>query len=90
MARFILILILALIVGRAFWRLFDGVVEGATGVRRPSARTPQRRVHMVRDPVCGTFVVPERAVELANGREPLYFCSAGCRDQYQARGARRA
>ena len=86
MARFILLLILVLIVGRAFWRLVDGVVEGATG-RRPSGRTPQPSVHMVRDPVCGTFVVPERAIMLANGRDQLYFCSAGCRDRYQARRA---
>jgi YHS domain-containing protein len=37
---------------------------------------------MVRDPVCGTYVVPGRALELARGRETLYFCSEKCRDQY--------
>jgi YHS domain-containing protein len=89
MARYFLLMILVVILARAFWRLFDGVVEGVTG-RRPAARTPQRAVHMVRDPVCGTFVVPERAIVLANGRDQIYFCSAGCRDQYQAHRARPA
>ena len=86
MPRFFLLLILVIILGRAFWRLVDGVVEGATG-RRTEARTPQRSVHMVRDPVCGTFVVPERAIALTSGRDQQYFSSAGCRDKYQAQRA---
>ena len=45
---------------------------------------PQRGVQMVRDPVCGTFVVPARAVPLLTGHERLYFCSADCRDKYRA------
>jgi hypothetical protein len=42
---------------------------------------------MERDPVCGTFVVPERAVKLTTGREDRFFCSVACRDAYRARGA---
>ena len=86
MPRFFLLLILVIILGRAFWRLVDGVVEGATG-RRTEARTPQRSVHMVRDPVCGTFVVPDRAVALHDGRAHVFFCSDACRDKYRARTA---
>jgi YHS domain-containing protein len=44
-------------------------------------------VSMVRDPVCGTFVVPERAVTLVNGRTTINFCSEACRDKYRARTA---
>jgi YHS domain-containing protein len=41
---------------------------------------------MQRDPVCGTFVVPERAIALSGSRgERLYFCSIECRDKYRAR-----
>jgi YHS domain-containing protein len=41
---------------------------------------------MVRDPICGTFVVPERAVALsAGGGQRLYFCSTECRDKYRSR-----
>jgi len=38
----------------------------------------------VRDPVCGTFVVPDRALMLSVGRQQLYFCSPACRDAYLA------
>jgi hypothetical protein len=84
MLRYILILILVAIVARAFWRIVDGVIEG---IRGPS-RTPQQPpagVAMARDPVCGTFVVRDRAVSLSDGARQLYFCSASCRDKYRAR-----
>jgi YHS domain-containing protein len=42
---------------------------------------------MVRDPVCGTFVVPERALTITNGREQVHFCSTTCRDKYRAKTA---
>jgi YHS domain-containing protein len=45
---------------------------------------PRRGVQMVRDPVCGTFVVPDRALMLLVGRQPIYFCSTACRDKYRA------
>jgi YHS domain-containing protein len=40
---------------------------------------------MVRDPVCGTFVLPERAVILSDGRTRVFFCSDVCRDTYRSR-----
>ena len=86
MARFILLLLLCIFLARIFWRSVDAFIEGATG--RPRARgTPQRGVSMVRDPVCGTFVLPERAVTLMNGRSRVFFCSEACRDKYRARTA---
>jgi len=42
---------------------------------------PQQGVPMVRDPVCGTFVLPERAVSLTDGRTACSFCSNTCRDK---------
>lgn len=84
MLRFILITLLITFIARAFWRIVDGMIEGATGKPR-AARTRMRGVQMVRDPVCGTFVVPDRAVTLAEGRRQIYFCSDQCRDQYRAR-----
>jgi putative ABC transport system ATP-binding protein len=35
-----------------------------------------------RDPVCGMLVEPERAVMLEQAGETLFFCAAGCRDEY--------
>jgi YHS domain-containing protein len=91
MARGFLLLVLVVFLARAFWRVVDGIVEGAkaTGPASP-ATTPPRSVQMVRDPVCGTFLVPERAIMISGGGAPLYFCSTRCRDQYQARQVRRA
>ncbi|MGE5244691.1 MAG: hypothetical protein ACM3SQ_10740 [Betaproteobacteria bacterium] len=82
MLRLVLVLILIVVVARAFWRVVDGIVEGLGGQpRRPPKG--QRGVHMERDPVCGTFVIPERAVSLSNGASRLYFCSTDCCDKYR-------
>jgi YHS domain-containing protein len=91
MLRFILLSILLTILFRAVSRLWAGVVRGmqsgnpSAGRRTDAASVPQRGVHMVRDPICGTFVVPERAVALsAGGGQRLYFCSTDCRDKYRS------
>jgi YHS domain-containing protein len=84
MVRYILLLVLLVIVGRAFWKILDGVIDGLR--ERPGTpRAPTAGVQMERDPICGTFVVRERAVTLAVGQRHLYFCSAGCRDKYRAK-----
>jgi uncharacterized protein len=87
MFRFILLLILFIFIARAFWRVVDGIIEGISG---QPPRTPSRTaggVAMVRDPVCGTFVLPERAITVTTGRQRLFFCSTACRDKYRARTA---
>jgi YHS domain-containing protein len=84
MVRIVLIIILVMVVARVFWRIVDNIIEAARG---GGAGVPQRGVPMVRDPVCGTFVLPERAVSLADGRQRIYFCSQACRDKYRARTA---
>jgi uncharacterized protein len=89
MLRLVLVLILFVFLARAFWRLVDGVIEGVTGQRRTPAR-PDRTgigIQMVRDPVCGTFLLPERALTMTAGRRQLFFCSTACRDKYRARSA---
>jgi len=84
LVRYILLFLLVAFLARAFWRLFAGFIEGVTGTPR-GARGPQPGVQMVRDPVCGTFVVPDRAVMLVEGARRVHFCSDKCRDQYRAR-----
>jgi YHS domain-containing protein len=83
MLRLVLFVVLAIFVARAFWRLFDAVVEGASGGRARN-QVPERGAHMVRDPVCGTFVLPNRALMLGDGRERVYFCSDACRDKFRS------
>ncbi len=87
MLRFLLLSLLLTLAVRAIGRLVDGIAQGMRGDPPPSARVPQRGVQMVRDPVCGTFVVPDRAVALAVGRDRVFFCSTACRDAYRARTA---
>jgi hypothetical protein len=55
---------------------------------RETETGPAQGIHMVRDPVCGTFVVPDRAVVLAEGSQRVYFCSASCRDTYRDSSSR--
>jgi YHS domain-containing protein len=76
--------LLVLVIVRAMWRLLGGVLAGMKS-KPPVLGAPEHGVHMVRDPVCGTFVVPDRAISLTVGRTVVYFCSAACRDQYRAR-----
>ncbi len=85
MLRYILLLLLMIFIARAFWRVVEGVLEGASGKSRSSGA--RKRVQMARDPVCGTFVVPDRAVTIEEGRHQIHFCSTACRDQYRARPA---
>jgi YHS domain-containing protein len=84
MLRYLLVLALIIIVARALWRILDGVAEGLRGTPR-TPQAPSSGVQMERDPVCGTFVVRDRAVTLSVGQRQLYFCSARCRDKYRAR-----
>jgi YHS domain-containing protein len=83
MLRVALVIIFIFVVARAFWRLLDGVVEGISRASHPGGQVPQRGVQMVRDPVCGTFVLPENALTLVDGRSRVYFCSDACRDKYR-------
>jgi len=83
LTRFLLFALLVLMLARAFWRLLTGVVEGASG-RPPERRGPPAKgVPMVRDPVCGTFVVPSRALTLTDGGQIHHFCSEECRRAFQ-------
>ena len=89
LVEFVVVMLLA----RAFWRLVGRAVQGLMGSvgpeRRqpPSSGPPATGVHMERDPVCGTFVVPDSALSIADGRSRVYFCSPDCRDRYRARTA---
>ena len=86
MLRFILLAILLMLIARAFWRLFDSVMESAG--RKPGAgRKQPAAVKLVRDPVCGTFVAPASARFLTTGGGTQYFCSDKCRDAYTSPGA---
>ena len=86
MLRFLLISILLTLAIRAAGRLIGGIIDGIGG-RPRGAGAPGHGVQMVRDPICGTFVLPDRALSIAGGHGRVFFCSESCRDTYRARTA---
>jgi YHS domain-containing protein len=78
--RLLVVAILVLVVARAFWRVVDGILDGARGNDRRAASS----VKLVRDPVCGTYVAPGTALSLSAGGTTHYFCSEQCRSKYRA------
>jgi YHS domain-containing protein len=72
-------LLLIIFVVRALTRLWRGVVEG---MRLPQPEPPSA-VPLARDPVCGTFVVPARALSGGTGADTRFFCSENCRRTYE-------
>jgi YHS domain-containing protein len=82
LVRFILFSILITLVVRAVMKFFGGVVEGASGPRRTSIPAAAK---MVKDPVCGTYVVKERALVASRGDETAWFCSPECQQAWQRR-----
>jgi YHS domain-containing protein len=75
----ILRIILVLIVLRLIWKFIRGVLEGAGFIQRPAHPS----VGLVRDPVCGVFVVPTNALTAGSGLDTRYFCSEKCRAEWR-------
>ena len=85
MFRWIVLLLLTALV----LRVVNGFLSGLITPRRPGAdarhgrsRTGRR---LVRDPVCGTFVAPSRALSARAGSTVHYFCSERCRKAFGRR-----
>jgi len=72
-------LVLASLVLRGVVRLLRGLAEGLQG---PPAPKPPTAVPLARDPVCGTYVVPSRALSAGAGTQMKFFCSENCRRVY--------
>ena len=90
MVRALLLFLFFLFVARAFWRLVEGVARGAMG---EGAAPPQSRrrgpaaptaVKMTQCPVCGTYVVPEKAITGVSKGKVVHFCSDACRATFAA------
>ncbi len=85
--RALLILALFWVIARVFWRFIEGVVSGATAPGPQGGRkgSMQTGVKMLPCPVCGTYVVPGKAITVTGGSGPVYFCSDKCRAAYVPR-----
>ena len=78
MFRILLWVVLLLIVARIAWRVLRGVFEGM-GYQQAGGKGS---VGLVRDPICGMFVVPSNALTSGSGSGTRYFCSEKCRQEY--------
>lgn len=79
MTGLLLKILLFLLVLRLVWRFARGIIEGYAPERQA------RSVGLVRDPVCGVFVVPSRALTAVADGQTKYFCSEKCRAQFRGR-----
>ena len=79
MASLILKILLFLILVRLLWRFARGVMQGY------APETGARSVGLVRDPVCGVFVVPSQALTAIADGQTKYFCSEKCRAEFRGR-----
>lgn len=82
-------IVLLLLIVRGLVRLLAGFFEGLRGMppSQPAARGASRggrqAVPLVKDPVCGTYVVSDRALTAAAGGTTHYFCSEDCRRRFE-------
>lgn len=70
---------------RFLWRLI-ALVWGGRAQSFPSAPPPREPIpqgEMVRDPVCGVYILRERAIEERRAGERSHFCSERCRAAYR-------
>jgi YHS domain-containing protein len=82
--RLFLIFLLVAFAARAIARLVAGMTQGMRGgpTGRSRGETP---VKMAQDPVCGTFVVPGKALSTTAEGATLWFCSEHCRTEFARR-----
>ena len=83
--RIFLIVVMALLALRAVGRFMGGLSQAARG-EAPRARATDTPVKMMKDPVCGTFVVPGKALSTSSNGATVWFCSEQCRTAFTRRG----
>ena len=81
--RAILLFLFFAFLARAVWRLLEGVARGAMGPGSDAGRgpvvPPNATVKMARCSVCGTYVVPAKALTGVSRGQVIYYCSETCR-----------
>jgi YHS domain-containing protein len=90
-------LLLMFLVVRALMLIVGGLIRGLIGAAQVPGAPRQRsgkggvaRSHgtLVQDPVCGTYVLQERALAIKTTGGTAFFCSERCRSAYDAQAAR--
>ena len=93
LTKFLLWALFLMVVFRAIGQIVRGIGDGGSGraasgggrgPARSAAPAPKGEL-MVRDPVCGTYVVPSHALSARGPDGTVYFCSDTCRQAYVSR-----
>jgi YHS domain-containing protein len=87
MIRWLLQFILLSVLIWIIWRFLGGIIDGLRpeDERAAHGKGKAASVPLVRDPVCGTYVVRANAITAASGSQTHYFCSEKCRDEFRRR-----
>ena len=97
MLGWLLRLLLVFLLVRAVILVVGGLIRGLLGAAQapgePGPSTggaPVARSHgtLVQDPVCGTYILQERALAMETTGGTAFFCSERCRSAYDAQAAR--
>jgi len=80
MAAVLVISMLRSVIGVISKILFRPAAPPPSGPRRPPVPSGGE---LKKDPVCGTFISMETAIQKKVGAEVFYFCSAACRDKWR-------
>jgi len=78
-------LILLLFIVRAVLMLVRGVMQGIQGEADGGQGRSRPSVQLMRDPVCGVYVSPSKAITEQSGVGIAYFCSERCRKAWRQR-----
>jgi len=77
MVRFAIFLLLAIVLYKLLANL---IKDSRTG---PREGPPDRKIaELVRDPQCGTYLLPEQGFSARVAGEVFHFCSEACRDRF--------
>ena len=97
MLGWLLRLLLLFLVVRALMLIVGGLIRGLLGAAQVPGEPRQgtragsvARSHgtLVQDPVCGTYILQERALPMQTAGGTAFFCSERCRSAYDAQAAR--
>jgi uncharacterized protein len=79
MLRFAIFLLLAIVL----YRLLANLIKDSRTGRREGP-SDGKIAELVRDPQCGTYLLPEQGFSARVAGEVYYFCSEACRDRFLA------
>lgn len=79
MVRFIVFFLLAI----ALYKLLSNLIKG-TRIGRRDEPADGKIAELVRDPQCGTYLLPEQGFSVRLAGQVHHFCSEACRNRFIA------